>query len=126
MSLVREALDHLARYRRLRSFGALGARRGAAASSYRAHAFDALRGKHAGRAPGWATVAGFRVHHLGEEWMRYLYREVFAQREYWFATDNATPYILDCGGNIGTQSCAWNSGRAGTHVYHVERRLHAA
>ena len=33
--------------------------------------------------------------------MRYLYREVFAEREYWFATDNPRPVILDCGSNIG-------------------------
>ena len=51
--------------------------------------------------PGWAEVAGFRMRYLEAEWMRYLYREVFAEREYWFATDNPRPLILDCGSNIG-------------------------
>jgi FkbM family methyltransferase len=46
-------------------------------------------------------VAGFRLRYLEAEWMRYLYREVFAEREYWFATDTPRPVILDCGSNIG-------------------------
>ena len=51
--------------------------------------------------PGWADVAGFRMRYLEAEWMRFLYREVFAEREYWFSTDNPRPVILDCGSNIG-------------------------
>jgi FkbM family methyltransferase len=51
--------------------------------------------------PGWADVAGYRLRYLEAEWMRYLYREVFAEREYWFATDRPRPVILDCGSNIG-------------------------
>jgi FkbM family methyltransferase len=41
------------------------------------------------------------MRYLEAEWMRYLYREVFAEREYWFTTDNPRPVILDCGSNIG-------------------------
>jgi FkbM family methyltransferase len=51
--------------------------------------------------PGWAEVAGFQMRYLEAQWMRYLYREVFAEREYWFSCDTARPVILDCGSNIG-------------------------
>jgi FkbM family methyltransferase len=101
MSLGRTLLDHAIRYRRFGSFAALGARRGAARRTYRAHAVHELLGRTDPHGPGWADVAGFRMRYLEAEWMRYLYREVFAEREYWFATDNPRPVILDCGSNIG-------------------------
>src|SRR4249919_2214160 len=101
MPLARDVFDHLIRYRRLSSFEALGSRREKAARTYREHALAALTHKKPTTGPGWADVAGFRLRHLGEEWMRYVYREVFAQREYWFTTSNRHPVILDCGGNIG-------------------------
>ena len=41
------------------------------------------------------------MRYLEAQWLRYLYREVFAEREYWFSTDNPRPVILDCGSNIG-------------------------
>ncbi len=101
MPFARELFDHLVRYRRLRGFHALGARRDAAVRTYRAHALASLCGQKPATGAGWDDVAGFRMKHLGAEWMRYVYREVFAQREYWFATENRRPLILDCGGNIG-------------------------
>jgi FkbM family methyltransferase len=101
MSLGRSLLDHAIRYRRFGSFHALGARRAAARRTYRAHAVHELLGRPNPSGPGWADVAGFRIRYLEAEWLRYLYREVFAEREYWFATDGARPVILDCGSNIG-------------------------
>jgi FkbM family methyltransferase len=41
------------------------------------------------------------MRYLEARWLRFLYREVFAEREYWFATDHSRPVILDCGSNIG-------------------------
>jgi FkbM family methyltransferase len=101
MSFGRSLLDHAVRYRRFGSFHALGARRAAAGRTYRAHALHELlrRPDHTG--PGWADVAGFRMRYLEAAWMRALYREVFAEREYWFTTDQSRPVILDCGSNIG-------------------------
>jgi FkbM family methyltransferase len=101
MSLGRTLLDHAIRYRRFGSFDALGARRAAAGRTYRAHAVHELLRRRDPAGPGWAEVAGFRLRYLEAEWMRYLYREVFAEREYWFATANPRPVILDCGSNIG-------------------------
>jgi FkbM family methyltransferase len=101
MSLGRTLLDHAIRYRRVGSFDALGARRVAARRTYRAHAMHELLRRRDPAGPGWADVAGFRLRYLEAEWMRYLYREVFAEREYWFATDNPHPVIVDCGSNIG-------------------------
>jgi FkbM family methyltransferase len=101
MSFGRSLLDHAIRYRRFGSFVALGARRAAAGRTYRAHAMHELLRRRDPRGPGWADVAGFKLRYLEVEWMRYLYREVFAEREYWFATDNPRPVILDCGSNIG-------------------------
>jgi len=101
MSLGRTLLDHAIRYRRFGSFDALGARRTAAGRTYRAHAIHELLHRRDPAGPGWTDVAGFRLRYLEAEWMRYLYREVFAEREYWFATDNPRPVILDCGSNIG-------------------------
>jgi FkbM family methyltransferase len=101
MSLGRTLLDHAIRYRRFGSFHALGARRAAARRTYRAHAMHELLRRPDPTGPGWADVAGFRLRYLEAEWMRYLYREVFAEREYWFATDDPSPVVLDCGSNIG-------------------------
>lgn len=101
MSLGRSLLDHAIRYRRFGSFDALGARRAAARRTYRAHAVHDLLRRGDPEGPGWADVAGFRLRYLEAEWMRYLYREVFAERDYWFATENPQPVILDCGSNIG-------------------------
>lgn len=101
MSLGRTLLDHAIRYRRFGSFDALGERRAAAGRTYRAHAMHELLRRRDPSGPGWADVAGFRLRYLEAEWMRYLYREVFAEREYWFATDTPRPVILDCGSNIG-------------------------
>jgi FkbM family methyltransferase len=101
MSFGRTLLDHAIRYRRFGSFTALGARRGAASRTYGAHAMHELLRRSDPAGPGWANVAGYRMRYLEAEWMRFLYREVFAEREYWFATDSARPVILDCGSNIG-------------------------
>jgi FkbM family methyltransferase len=101
MRLGRTLLDHAIRYRRFGSFDALGARRAAARRTYGAHAMHDLLGRPDRAGPGWADVAGFRMRYLEAEWMRYLYREVFAEREYWFTSDNPRPVILDCGSNIG-------------------------
>ena len=101
MSFGRSLLDHVIRYRRFGSFDALGARRAAAGRTYRAHAVHELLRRREPAGPGWADVAGFRMRYLEAEWMRFLYREVFAEREYWFSTDAARPVILDCGSNIG-------------------------
>jgi FkbM family methyltransferase len=101
MSLGRTLLDHAVRYRRFGSFSALGPRRAAAGRTYRAHMLHDLLRRSDPVGPGWAEVAGFKMRYLEAEWMRYLYREVFAEREYWFTTDNPRPVILDCGSNIG-------------------------
>jgi FkbM family methyltransferase len=101
MSLGRTLFDHAIRYRRFGSFDALGARRAAAGRTYRAHAMHELLRRPEPPGPGWADVAGFRMRYLEAHWMRYLYREVFAEREYWFTTDRTRPNILDCGSNIG-------------------------
>jgi FkbM family methyltransferase len=101
MSLGRSLLDHAIRYRRFNSFDALGARRAAARRTYRAHAVHELLRRSDPAGPGWADVAGFRMRYLEAEWMRFLFREVFAEREYWFTTDRPRPVILDCGSNIG-------------------------
>jgi FkbM family methyltransferase len=101
MSLARSLLDHAIHYRRFNSFDALGARRAAARRTYRAHAVHELLRRPDPAGPGWADVAGFRMRYLEAEWMRFLFREVFAEREYWFTTDQPRPVILDCGSNIG-------------------------
>jgi FkbM family methyltransferase len=101
MSFGRSLLDHAIRYRRFSSFHALGKRRAAAGRTYRAHAVHELLRRPDSTGPGWAEVAGFRMRYLEAEWMRFLFREVFAEREYWFSTDEARPVILDCGSNIG-------------------------
>lgn len=101
MSFGRTLLDHAIRYRRFGSFDALGARRPAARRTYRTHAMHELLRRRDPDGPGWADVAGFRMRYLEAGWLRYLYREVFAEREYWFATESERPVILDCGSNIG-------------------------
>src|SRR5439155_13533701 len=91
MSLGRSLLDHAIRYRRFGSFAALGARRAAARRTYRSTAMHDLLRRRDPDGPGWGDVAGFRLRYLGAQWSRYLYREGFAERQYWFATYNPRP-----------------------------------
>lgn len=100
MSFIRELFYHALSYRRVQRFSALGERRAAAAGTYIRHAIAELRGDRES-APGWDNVAGFRMRHLGATWMHYVYREVFAERDYWFRTEAVAPVIIDGGGNIG-------------------------
>jgi len=60
-----------------------------------------LLGRRDPSGPGWVDMAGFQMRYLEAHWMRYLYREVFAERDYWFSADTTRPVILDCGSNIG-------------------------
>ena len=57
------------------------------------------------RAPGAqirTRVAGWRVTAWGYGAFSAHFGSKFIDREYWFATDAARPFIIDCGANIGT------------------------
>jgi FkbM family methyltransferase len=48
-----------------------------------------------------ANIVGFDVRFLDYEALSYLYNEIFIDNSYYFAAENETPYIIDCGSNIG-------------------------
>ncbi len=48
-----------------------------------------------------ANIVGFKVKFL-DYWMLYfLFNEIFLNNDYYFITKNDSPYIIDCGSNIG-------------------------
>ena len=51
--------------------------------------------------PSPVSIAGCKVHHRGEEQLRHLFKEIFADACYFFRTETETPTIFDCGSNIG-------------------------
>lgn len=46
-------------------------------------------------------VAGFSVSHLGFGALYQLFKEIFVGLDYYFKSDKANPFIIDCGSNIG-------------------------
>ena len=48
-----------------------------------------------------ANIVGFKVKFLRYEELSYLFREIFVDNEYLFVSGNDSPYIIDCGSNIG-------------------------
>jgi FkbM family methyltransferase len=46
-------------------------------------------------------LMGFQVAYRGAGQLRWLFREVFVNADYYFKSDNARPTIVDCGSNIG-------------------------
>jgi len=46
-------------------------------------------------------LIGFEVNFCTYRMLAFLFNEIFIEQEYCFASDNARPYIIDCGSNIG-------------------------
>lgn len=47
------------------------------------------------------NIANFKIFFKSYNELLFLFNEIFGQKCYFFKTDNKTPYIIDCGGNIG-------------------------
>ena len=47
------------------------------------------------------NVAGYKLNYLNYHVFQYLFHELFLDQEYYFATSNKSPLIIDCGSNIG-------------------------
>jgi len=48
-----------------------------------------------------ADVLDYKVKFLDFNLLRYLFNEIFLNKEYYFKTDKKSPTIIDCGSNIG-------------------------
>jgi FkbM family methyltransferase len=46
-------------------------------------------------------ILGYQFNFLSYGTLRYLFNEIFLRQEYCFLTDNKSPFIIDCGSNIG-------------------------
>lgn len=46
-------------------------------------------------------IFGFKVHAYDYTTLLFLFREIFLTRDYEFTSVNSSPYIIDCGANIG-------------------------
>jgi FkbM family methyltransferase len=46
-------------------------------------------------------ILGYQFNFLSYGTLRYLFNEIFLRQEYCFITDNKSPFIIDCGSNIG-------------------------
>jgi len=47
------------------------------------------------------NIAGFKVKFLDHSILSFLFDEIFINSDYYFIADNDSPYIIDCGSNIG-------------------------
>lgn len=47
------------------------------------------------------SIVGFKFRFLDYGTLSYLYNEIFIDNEYFFTAENDSPYIIDCGSNIG-------------------------
>jgi len=48
-----------------------------------------------------AKLGVFKVRFVGRSSFAFQQREIFEERQYLFETDNAAPFVVDCGANIG-------------------------
>jgi FkbM family methyltransferase len=48
-----------------------------------------------------ANILGFNVKFLRYQELSFLFREIFLDNEYYFVAENDSPYIIDCGSNLG-------------------------
>jgi FkbM family methyltransferase len=48
-----------------------------------------------------ANILGFKMKFLRYQELSFLFREIFLGNEYYFVGENDSPYIIDCGSNIG-------------------------
>jgi FkbM family methyltransferase len=48
-----------------------------------------------------ANIAGFKTRFIDFWEFRFLFKEIFLNNEYYFTAENADPFIIDCGSNIG-------------------------
>jgi len=48
-----------------------------------------------------ANIVGFKVKFFDYRALAYLFNEIFLNNEYYFVAENDSPYIIDCGSNIG-------------------------
>jgi FkbM family methyltransferase len=63
--------------------------------------WSAIALKRVNAARNTVGIAGHTVHYLTYGSFRYLFQELFVKQEYYFATANPSPLIIDCGSNIG-------------------------
>jgi FkbM family methyltransferase len=48
-----------------------------------------------------ARLGDFHVRFVTQKSFDFQYREIFRERQYLFETDSSTPFVVDCGANIG-------------------------
>lgn len=48
-----------------------------------------------------ASIMGYQVKYLDYKLLNFLFKELFIENDYWFTAPKRTPFILDCGSNIG-------------------------
>lgn len=53
------------------------------------------------RSKSWKALLGYRFNFLTYESLRYLFDEIFLGQDYCFVPDTPSPFIIDCGSNIG-------------------------
>lgn len=46
-------------------------------------------------------LSGYTVHYSVYGGFAYAFNDIFINNDYWFESDNDTPFIIDCGSNIG-------------------------
>jgi FkbM family methyltransferase len=73
-------------------------------------------------------VMGYRVRHFGSGSLQFLFREIFVRGEYFFATVEERPLVIDCGANIGlaTLFFKWLHPRCAVHAFEPDPVTFAA
>ena len=51
--------------------------------------------------PGRETILGMQLSYIEYGWLVHMFEEIFVDRHYDVPLENAAPYIVDCGSNIG-------------------------
>jgi len=67
-----------------------------------------------------AHIAGYTVRYCEFGPFRYLFHEILVNHEYYFYVDNETPFIIDCGSNIGMSVLFFKLLYPGAHILAFE------
>ncbi|OGS08369.1 MAG: hypothetical protein A2270_02785 [Elusimicrobia bacterium RIFOXYA12_FULL_51_18] len=106
-------------FRNYRDLRALGIKAGFRKDIFKTCFFALFLGRYGGAAKT-VESAGFKVKYCTVESFLYLFREIFLMQAYWFVTENRSPFIIDCGANIGMASLYFKALYPGAEILAFE------
>jgi FkbM family methyltransferase len=103
LSFIQDGLDMVRQVRRIRRGSSPGIPRDELLRAYIKVQCKYLQSKYSGaKQEPPIEILGYRFDFTDYYNFRFLFREIFLTQDYHFTTEKDSPYIIDCGSNIGS------------------------